>query len=328
MTYARTVSLPVPPEEAFALVTQPERLRRWLAVTARIDLRTGGDWRWTVTPGHVAGGVVHEVDPGRRVILGWGWDQVAGEEGALGTVTLTVEPDADGSKVTLVHEGLNAGEEASHAEGWNHFLDRLEVVAATGDAGPDAWAAAPDPMDELSSAEACLSVLQQVLLQVREGDAGRPTPCLDFTVAELVEHLLDNLVSFGAMAGVELDRSAPLPDLADVEDAVSTLAADVIEAWRRRGLEGMARSPFGEAPAPVLAGIVSIELLVHAWDLVRATGARLTVSDELVEYVATLAEKVVPGARGRAFGEEVVAPEGVDALTRLAAYTGRAVAAA
>ncbi|QSR25836.1 TIGR03086 family protein [Nocardioides aromaticivorans] len=319
MTYAKTVSLPVPADEAFALVTQPERLRRWMAVTARLELRAGGAWRWTVTPGNVAGGTVREVEPGRRVVLDWGWDLMPGAEGSLGTVTVTVEPAGDGSTVTLVHEGLDVEQEASHAEGWDHFLGRLEVAAAEGDAGPDDWAAAPDPIDELVAAEAALAVLQHVLRQVGPGDGDRATPCSEFTVDELTEHLLGTLVDLGAMAEAELTR----PEGADAEDRVAVLAAEVVEAWRRRGLDGMARSPFGEAPAPVLAGIVALELLVHAWDFAQATGAVITVSDELVTYVAGLAERVVPGARGRAFAEESPAPVDADALTRLAAYTGR-----
>ncbi|WP_408898924.1 TIGR03086 family metal-binding protein [Nocardioides sp. R1-1] len=319
MTYRKTVTLPIPPDEAFDLVTRPERLRRWLGVTARIDLRAGGDWRWTVTPGNVAAGTVHEVEPGRRVVLGWGWGHLPADEGALGTVTITVEPDGDGSSVTLVHDGLDAEQEAGHEEGWDHFLGRLETAAVEGDAGPDAWAAAPDPLDEIVAAEAALAVLQQVLRQVRPEDGRRPTPCSEFTVEELTEHLLDSLVSFGAMAGADLTRR----DGIDLEDTVALLAADVIEAWRRRGLDGLARSPFGEAPAPVLAGIVAVELLLHAWDYAQATGAPITASDELVGYVGGLAARVVPGARGRAFAEEVAAPADADALTRLAAYSGR-----
>ncbi|GAA3666429.1 TIGR03086 family metal-binding protein [Nocardioides ginsengisoli] len=321
MTYTKTVTLPVSPDDAFALVTRPERLRRWMGVTARIDLRAGGDWRWTVTPGKVAAGTVVEVEPGRRVVLDWGWDQMPGDDGALGTVTITIEPVADGSAVTLVHDGLTAEQEVSHAEGWDHFLGRLELAAAAGDAGPDAWAAAPDPIDEIVAGEAALAVVQQVLRQIGPADATRPTPCADFTVAELADHLLGSLVSFGAMAGVELSR--PATDLDRLEDVVSTLAAEVLEAWRRRGLDGVATSQVGEAPAAVLAGIVPIELLLHAWDLAQATGATLTVSDPLVDYVAVLAERVVPGARGRAFADEVMPGADDDALTRLAAYSGR-----
>ena len=38
MTYSKSVVLPVTPEEAFALVTEPERLRRWQVVSAVVDL--------------------------------------------------------------------------------------------------------------------------------------------------------------------------------------------------------------------------------------------------------------------------------------------------
>lgn len=48
MSYTKSVFLPVTPDEAFDLVTQPERLRRWMTIAARIDLRAAGDFRWTV----------------------------------------------------------------------------------------------------------------------------------------------------------------------------------------------------------------------------------------------------------------------------------------
>ena len=74
MSYPKTVVLPVTPDEAFALITEPERLRRWQTVSAVVDLRAGGSYRWTVTPGHVAAGTFREVEPGRRIVFGWGWD--------------------------------------------------------------------------------------------------------------------------------------------------------------------------------------------------------------------------------------------------------------
>ncbi|MGH3308302.1 MAG: SRPBCC domain-containing protein, partial [Nocardioides sp.] len=44
MTYTKSTVLPVTPEDAFALLTEPERLRRWQTVSARVDLRAGGDY--------------------------------------------------------------------------------------------------------------------------------------------------------------------------------------------------------------------------------------------------------------------------------------------
>ena len=66
----KTVLLPVSTDEAFALITEPDRLRRWKTVSARVDLRAGGQYRWTVIPGHVAAGTFVEVEPGRRIVFG------------------------------------------------------------------------------------------------------------------------------------------------------------------------------------------------------------------------------------------------------------------
>src|SRR5262249_58676186 len=71
--FTKTAVLPVNIDVAFALITAPERLRRWQTVSARVDLRVGGDYRWTITPGHVAAGTFREVEPGKRVAYGWGW---------------------------------------------------------------------------------------------------------------------------------------------------------------------------------------------------------------------------------------------------------------
>ncbi len=74
VTAEKSVLLPISPDEAFALLTQPERLRRWKAVAARVDLRAGGGYRFTIVPGHVAAGTYREVVPGERIVFGWGWE--------------------------------------------------------------------------------------------------------------------------------------------------------------------------------------------------------------------------------------------------------------
>jgi len=73
MTAEKSVLVPLDPDETFALLTEPERLRRWQAVTARVELRAGGQYRWTISPGHTASGTITEVEPGRRIVFTWGW---------------------------------------------------------------------------------------------------------------------------------------------------------------------------------------------------------------------------------------------------------------
>ncbi|MDH4161012.1 MAG: SRPBCC domain-containing protein, partial [Actinomycetota bacterium] len=97
MSFTKTAHLPVSPDEAYALITQPERLRRWQAVSAVVDLRAGGGYRWTITPGHVAAGTFTEVEPGKRIVFGWGWDGDDALPPDASTVTVTVEPAEGGS---------------------------------------------------------------------------------------------------------------------------------------------------------------------------------------------------------------------------------------
>ena len=62
MPFEKSVLVPLDADDTFALITQPDRLRRWQVITARVDLRAGGDFRWTIIPGNSAGGTFTEVD--------------------------------------------------------------------------------------------------------------------------------------------------------------------------------------------------------------------------------------------------------------------------
>jgi uncharacterized protein (TIGR03086 family) len=325
MTYTKSVLLPVTPDEAFALITEPERLRRWQTVSARVDLRAGGEYRWTVAPGHVAAGTYREVEPGKRVVLGWGWEGDSDVAPDSSVVTVTVEPATGGSRVTLTHEGLTEHQAEQHAQGWNHYLARLEALATTGDAGADEWTIAPGSLDLISSADATLAALQRVLSTFTTADQTRRTPCAEFDCHDLAEHLVESLTSLGAMAGIEVTQ----PETGSLENRVAIMGAQVIDAWRARGTDGTIPGPGGEIPATVGAAVLSLEFLLHGWDFAEATGQQLEVSDVIVTYVQGLADEVIPGSRARgAFAQPVPPSDGSDALGRLVAFAGRTPIAA
>jgi len=318
--YTISADLPVSPDEAFALVTEPERLRRWKTVSATVDLRAGGGYRFTVTPGHVVSGTYRVVEPGRRVVFGWGWEGSDALPPDASTVTVTIEPTETGSRVTIEHAGLDAEQAAGHAVGWEHFVERLQRLAATGDAGPDEWAAAPDPIDPLAAAEATLAALQPVLRALTAEDQPKPTPCSDFTCHDVAVHLMASLRDVGGMSGADVVQ----PESGSLESKVSVLADQAVTAWRARGLDGSVTLGNGfELPAATAAALLPIELMLHGWDLAEGSGQRLVVSEPLVDYVRTLAADVVPSGRGRRFADEVDAGPDADALERFAAYAGR-----
>jgi uncharacterized protein (TIGR03086 family) len=327
MTVEKTVFLPVSPDEAFALITEPERLRRWKTVSARVDLRAGGGYRWTIVPGHVAAGTFREVTPGRRVVYGWGWEASAELPPDTSTVTVTLEPADGGTRVRLVHEGLTPAQETSHLEGWTHFLARLARAAADGDAGPDEWAAAPSPMTPLTCADAALAACQHVLRDLGLADLAARTPCPGLTVEGLVDHLVRSLTTLGSMAGAGTETPTTSLDgpPATAESRVADSGQSALEAWGRRGLDGTVNSRDGEVPAGLAAKTLAVELLLHAWDVAAATSRQVTVSEEVTAYTLGIAEQVLtPQVLHGTAAPTVESAADARVLDRLIAYSGRA----
>jgi len=317
----KTAFIPVSPDEAFALITEPDRLRRWQTVSARVDLRAGGEYRWTIVPGHVAAGTFTEVEPGRRIVFGWGWEGSQDLPPNASTITITVEPADGGTLVRLVHDGLTNEQTASHLEGWNHFFERLEKAATTGDAGPDEWAAAPEDLNQITCADATLAVCQQVLREITDADLTRQTPCIDFNVGQLADHLIDSLIRLGRAVGIEVTP----PTSGTVESRVAFAAQQTLEAWQKRGLEGTVKLGEYEMPAALAASILSVEFLIHGWDLAISTGQQVTVSDEVTTYVLQLAEQIIsPQTReSGSFAAAVEMSPDAHILERLIAFSGR-----
>lgn len=184
-------------------------------------------------------------------------------------------------------------------------------------AGPDS-----PPADELESAEATFAVLQHVLHGIAADDLEKQTPCREFDVAGLTDHLMNSITVLGGAAGAEF----PERDRTDsVERQVVLAGRPALDAWKRRGLDGTV--PFGnsEAPATVMAGILSLEFLVHAWDYAAAVGREVNTPDSLTDYVMGLATNVItPQGRTRAgFDDPVDIPDDAGSLDRLLAFTGR-----
>ena len=154
------------------------------------------------------------------------------------------------------------------------------------------------------------------------GDGKAQTPCAKYDVDQLTGHLAGSLVGLGGCVGVQV---TPDED-AEREDRIADLAQPVLEGWRRHGIDGMVTLGHGELPAEVASRILSMELLVHAWDFARATGQELPANDGLSAYVLGLAKDglIQPALRdGDNFADEVPVGADADPMAQLVAYTGR-----
>jgi uncharacterized protein YndB with AHSA1/START domain len=127
-----------PPETVFSFFSDRDRWLRWQGVTATIDPRAGGVFRMNVRGDGFASGRFLEVRPPERVVFTWGWEASEGIPPGSTTVEVHLRPEGTGTRVVLRHRHLPTTESVEqHAWGWSHYLDRLMIVAAGGDPGPD-----------------------------------------------------------------------------------------------------------------------------------------------------------------------------------------------
>jgi uncharacterized protein YndB with AHSA1/START domain len=134
------VRIAAPPDVVFAYFTDPARMVQWMGIAALLDPRPGGAFRVEANGRDVVLGEFVAVEPPRRVVFTWGFD---GGERAIAAgstrVEVTLEPDGDGTLLTLLHHGLAGAARDAHAEGWSHYLARLVPAAAGDPPGPDPW---------------------------------------------------------------------------------------------------------------------------------------------------------------------------------------------
>ncbi|GGC75592.1 SRPBCC family protein [Chelatococcus reniformis] len=134
----REMHLPAPPAAVFALLTDPEKILRWMGTEADVEPRPGGLYLVNVTGGRFARGAFREVVPVHRLAYSFGWDDSEAVPPGSSLVEIDLIEQPDGTLLRLTHTGLPTAEQcAGHADGWAHYLGRLAVAAAGRDPGPD-----------------------------------------------------------------------------------------------------------------------------------------------------------------------------------------------
>lgn len=133
----REVYIEATPETVFEFFTDPDKMVRWKGSAATLEPEPGGTYRVEVREGSSARGEYVELDPPNRVVFTWGWEAPGSPvPPGSSTVEVTLASEGSGTRLTLVHRDLPAGEVVQHAEGWDYFLPRLQEAAAGADPGP------------------------------------------------------------------------------------------------------------------------------------------------------------------------------------------------
>jgi uncharacterized protein (TIGR03086 family) len=170
-----------------------------------------------------------------------------------------------------------------------------------------------------------------IIARVQPGQATLPTPCRVWDVRALVNHVVQDIRQFAAMVRGE----APGQDDGDLigDDwvgAYRAAATALLAAWQREGaLGGTVQLPFGEVPAAWCVEQQIADLVVHGWDIAKATRQPTELDPALgqaaLEWARASLQPQLRGdeASGYPFGPEVSIAADAPLHDRLAAFFGR-----
>ena len=178
--------------------------------------------------------------------------------------------------------------------------------------------------------ERAVTEFGRLLDNVTDGQWKDGTPCSEWDVATLVNHVTVGNKQFAAASRGEkfnFDRTAT-EAAADPKAAFAESAKFVAEAFAAEGVDDrMFELPFGTLPAQVAIGIHFTDVVVHAWDLARATGQPPELPQDLVEQAWNISQLFpdTPEIRGPGgpFAPKVDVPADAPALDRLVGLLGR-----
>ncbi|MFF0753275.1 TIGR03086 family metal-binding protein [Streptomyces sp. NPDC004267] len=162
-----------------------------------------------------------------------------------------------------------------------------------------------------------------------DDELGAATPCAEYDVRGLLNHLLLVVENFRLLAAKQPSDFSRQPDYLaepDWRDRFAAEADALVTAWAAPGADEGTTGAM-DLPARTVGAMVLLDLTVHGWDLARATGRPFAPDPVVVAELADEVARMAPMARkAGVFGEAVALPDdgvAASAFERLLATTGR-----
>jgi uncharacterized protein (TIGR03086 family) len=178
-------------------------------------------------------------------------------------------------------------------------------------------------MDLIDALDRTFAQAHDVVAGVRPDQYDDKTPCTEWTVRDLLEHMIGVVEGLGAAASGRAPE--PFTLSADPAAQLDAAATSAMVGWRTPGvLDRIVDAGPGPMPGYALASINLLDTATHTWDLATATGQPTALPDE-VATAALEASRAIVNAELRPgrFGPEVPAPAGANPTEALVAFLGR-----
>ena len=176
-------------------------------------------------------------------------------------------------------------------------------------------------MDPLALHRQALDVAQHVVDGIDRSQFELPTPCDEWNVRQVLEHIIGGNRRVAGNPAVEGEDV--IGD--DLSGAYASSAAGAAAAFEAEGgLDRTYTLKIGEFPGHFAVLARSTDQLAHAWDLAKATGMPTDLSPELYAMaLETLQSRFATVGRSSSFADEKPVPDGATAADRFAAFAGR-----
>ena len=177
--------------------------------------------------------------------------------------------------------------------------------------------------------------LAGLVARVSDDELGSPTPCPAYTLGDLIDHVGGLALAFTAAARkaggpyVEQTPSGQAGRLgADWRERITADLQDLARAWGEPGAwSGMTRIARTDAPAEMVGLTAADELVVHGWDVARATGQPYAVEPAMLDaaqrFLSQFASPDAPAGPEVPFGPSRQVPGDAPMLDRIVALAGR-----
>jgi uncharacterized protein (TIGR03086 family) len=175
--------------------------------------------------------------------------------------------------------------------------------------------------------------LRALLLGVTDVDLADPTPCPDWTVGALLDHIIGLSWAFAQAARKSTDAPGvsappPAPSAANLpphwRSRLPAMLEDLATAWKDPAAwTGTAEAGGVTMPAGEMGLVAMNEVVMHSWDLAQATGQEFAtdprILETLIEFLSQGPEEGTPGF----FGPVVAVDDEASLLEQAVARAGR-----
>jgi uncharacterized protein (TIGR03086 family) len=182
-------------------------------------------------------------------------------------------------------------------------------------------------VDVISALEQSYDQTVTLVATLTPAELDAPSPCAGWDVRATLNHMLGatwmfTLVNQGQAA--DEDAGDVIGD--DASLAVTAAAKENLASWRQPGaFEGDRSYVFGTFPAASAAMLNLGEVVVHNWDVAKATGQKLTIDPAVGQMIYDWGVSIpLDDFRDNgAFGPEVAVPASAPVVDRLVGLLGR-----